>query len=70
MQKLMFQKPVHTKAELRQGNFADSLVILFGTNCIEVTPSLPEAKKLRNCKNRIYLPLSSCLLPLTDTMAG
>lgn len=71
MQKLTLQKPVHTNTELRKGNFADSMVILFGTDCIEVTQSLVEANKnYAIIKTEFIPPLSPCLKPLLDTMAG
>lgn len=70
IQKLTKSDPDFKNAEPRQGNFADSLVILYGTDCIEVTQHLLEAtKKYVIVRTDFTPPASFCLKPLLDTMA-
>jgi len=70
MQKLSASNPVITSTELRKGNFADSIVILYGTDCIQVTQSLiSSTKKYSVVKTDFDPPASFCVVPLLDTVA-
>jgi hypothetical protein len=70
IQKLTTANPVIKNAEPRHGNFADSIVILYGTDCIEVTQSLLKTtKKYSTVKTDFTPPLSSCISSLLDTIS-
>jgi len=70
MQKLSATNSVITNTEMRKGNFADSIVILYGTDCIQVTQSLiSSTKKYSVVKTDFDPPASFCLVPLLDTVA-
>lgn len=69
-QKLTKSNPYFKNAEPRQGNFADSLLILYGTDCIEITQHLVETtNKYVLVRTDFTPPESFCLKPLLDTMA-
>lgn len=56
--------------ELRQGNFADSIEILKGTDCLQVTQRLiSENKDFTVVETSFTPPESFCLSPLQDTIA-
>ncbi|WP_207513953.1 hypothetical protein [Longitalea luteola] len=68
--KLTSKNPVITNAEWRQGNFADSIFILYGTDCIEVKQRLVSATRQYNHIQTLFSPPDSfCLTPLIDTVA-
>jgi hypothetical protein len=70
-QKLSRHNKSFSNDELRQGNFADSIVIVYGTDCIVVTQTLLElTKKFSVIETRFSPPPSFCLTPLLDTVAG
>lgn len=69
-QKLTKSNRDFKNAETRQGNFTDSLVILYGTDCIEITQHLVEVTNKYVLVRTDFTPPSSfCLKPLLDTMA-
>jgi len=68
-QKLSPKKTSFTNAELRQGNFADSIEILYGTDCLQVTPKLVSSNKdYAVIETRFLPPPRLCLDPLLDTI--
>lgn len=68
--KVSAKDPVFKNAEPRQGNFADSIFILYGTDCIEVSQHFIAAdKKFTTIRTDFTPPASFCLTPLLDTVA-
>jgi hypothetical protein len=68
-QKLSAKNPVFTDDKLRQGNFADSIEVLYGTDCLQVTQKLITTNKHYTVVETIFAPPSSfCLTPLVDTI--
>jgi hypothetical protein len=68
--KVSARTPVYTNNEPRQGNFADSIFILYGTDCIEVSQHFISAdKKATTIRTDFLPPASFCLTPLLDTVA-
>lgn len=56
--------------ELRKGNFADSMTILYGTDCIQVTQRLISTdKQYTIVETKFSPPVVPCLEPLIDTIA-
>jgi hypothetical protein len=54
----------------RQGNFADSIFILYGTDCIEMYQHFISADKQSTTIRTDFLPpVSFCLTPKLDTVA-
>jgi len=71
VQNLSLQNRSFVNSELRQGNFADSVVILYGTDCIQVTQTLLQLEKeYAVIETKFTPPPSFCLVPLLDTVAG
>jgi hypothetical protein len=69
-QKLSAKNPVFKNTELRRGNFADSVFILYGTDCIQVSQHLIAAnKKFTTIRTDFTPPASFCITPLLDTVA-
>lgn len=63
------KNPVYINREPRQGNFADSIFILYGTDCIEMSQHFIGADKLSTTVRTDFLPPASfCLSPLLDTV--
>jgi hypothetical protein len=68
-QKLTSKKPVYINKKLRQGNFADSIDIIYGTDCLFVTQKLISINKQFSVIETNFSPPSSfCLTPLIDTV--
>jgi hypothetical protein len=68
-QKLTSNKPVFTNEKLRQGNFADSIEVLEGTDCLQVTQNLISTNKQYSVvETKFTSPSSFCLTPLADTI--
>lgn len=68
--KVSAKDPVFTNKDPRQGNFADSIVILYGTDCIEMSQHFISTDKQITTIRTDFLPLASfCLSPLIDTVA-
>jgi hypothetical protein len=69
-QKVSAKVPVFINKEPRQGNFADSIFILYGTDCIEMSQHYVRADKQTTTIRTDFLPPASfCLTPLLDTVA-
>jgi hypothetical protein len=67
--KVSAKNPVFKNTEFRQGNFADSVFILSGTDCIEVSQHFITAdKKFTTIRTDFTPPASFCLTPLLDTV--
>lgn len=70
-QKLTSNKPVFINDKLRQGNFADSIEVLYGTDCLQVTQKLISTHKQNTVVETTFAPPSSfCLTPLLDTIGN
>ncbi len=70
-QKLSSGNPTLINEQLRQGNFADSIEVLTGTDCLQVTQNLVSTnKKYSVVETRFSSPPGFCLTPLIDTVAG
>jgi hypothetical protein len=68
--KVSAKNTVFKNAEPRQGNFAESVFILYGTDCIEVSQHFITAdKKFTTIRTDFNPPASFCLTPLLDTVA-
>jgi len=68
-QKISVKKPKHINDKTIKGNFADSVTILYGTDCIRVMQNLVSAtKRYSVIKTGFEPPSFSCLLPLLDTI--
>lgn len=68
-QKLTSDKPVFTNQKLRQGNFADSVEVLQGTDCLQVTQNLISINNQYSVvETNFTSPPSFCLTPLLDTI--
>lgn len=68
--KVSAKNPVYINREPRQGNFADSIFILYGTDCIEMSQHFISADKQSTTIRTNFLPpVSFCLSPLLDTVA-
>jgi hypothetical protein len=68
--KVSAKNPGYKNAEPRQGNFADSIFILYGTDCIEVSQHFIAAdEKFTTIRTDFSPPASFCLTPLLDTVA-
>jgi hypothetical protein len=68
-QKLSSKNPMFTNDKLRQGNFADSIELLYGTDCLQVTQKLISTNKQYAVVQTTFVPPSSfCLTPLLDTI--
>jgi hypothetical protein len=68
--KVSAKNPVYINREPRQGNFADSIFILYGTDCIEMSQYFIRADKQSTTIRTDFLPPASfCLTPLLDTVA-
>lgn len=71
IQKLSPGNPTFKNTELRHGNFADSIFILYGTDCLEVTQHLLETTKEYSVVSTNFTPPSSiCFKPLLDTISS
>ena len=69
-QKLTASQPVVQTDKLRQGNFADSIEILYGTDCLQVSQKLiSTGKDVTVVETTFAPPASFCLTPLLDTIA-
>lgn len=61
--------PMFTNDKLRQGNFADSIELLYGMDCLQVTQKLISANEQYAVVQTTFTPPSSfCLTPLLDTI--
>lgn len=68
--KVSAKNPVYINKEPRQGNFADSIFILYGTDCIEMSQHFISADKQSTTIRTDFLPPASfCLTPKLDTVA-
>jgi hypothetical protein len=68
-QKLSSKNPVFTSDKLRQGNFADSVEVLYGTDCLQATQKLISTDKQFTVIETTFTPPPSfCLKPLLDTV--
>jgi hypothetical protein len=69
IQKLSLKNKSFINDKPIQGNFADSIVILYGTDCIQVAQNLlAAAKDYVIVETKFTPPLSFCLDPLFDTI--
>ncbi|MEP6677161.1 MAG: hypothetical protein ABJA78_18515 [Ferruginibacter sp.] len=69
-QKLSSENPIFINDKLKQGNFADSIEVLYGTDCLEVTQKLISTNKKYTAIETSFAPPSSlCLTPLLDSIA-
>lgn len=67
--KLTKQMPVFINDKLRQGNFADSVEVLYGTDCLHITQKFISSDKEYSIVETNFIPPSSfCLAPLIDTV--
>ncbi|OQP63082.1 hypothetical protein A3860_03670 [Niastella vici] len=68
-QKLTAENRDFKNAGLQQGHFADSISILYGTDCIQVSQHLLSSnKKYTTIRTNFTPPDSFCLSPLLDTV--
>ncbi|MCX6319534.1 MAG: hypothetical protein NTW29_19815 [Bacteroidetes bacterium] len=68
-QQLTAQTPVFMNEKLRKGNFADSIEVLYGTDCLQVTQKLIERNKEYVVVETDFSPPPSlCITPLMDTV--
>jgi hypothetical protein len=68
--KVSAKDPVYINKEPRKGNFADSIFILYGTDCIEMSQHFISADKQTTTIRTDFLPPASfCLTPKLDTVA-
>lgn len=68
--KVSAKNPVYINKEPRQGNFADSIFILYGADCIEMSQHFISADKQSTTIRTDFLPPASfCLTPKLDTVA-
>jgi hypothetical protein len=68
--KLSDSNPVFKNGAVREGNFADSVKILYGRDCIEVSQHfISTDKKYTIIRTDFTPPDSFCLTPLIDTIA-
>jgi hypothetical protein len=68
-QKLSAKNRDFKNPESQHGNFADSVFILYGTDCIEVSQHLIATdKKYTTIRTDFTPPVSFCLSPLLDTI--
>jgi len=68
--KVSAKNPVYINKEPRQGNFADSIFILYGTDCIEMSQHFISSDKQSTTIRTDFLPPASfCLTPKLDTVA-
>jgi len=68
-QKLSLKNNIFQNKEIRRGNFADSINILYGTDCIQVTQRLISSNRQYSIVETQFLPpTSACLEPLIDTI--
>ena len=69
-QKLSAKNPLIRNPVPRQGNFADSVTILYGKDCIAMSQHLISSdKKYTIIRTDFAPPDSFCLIPLLDTVA-
>lgn len=70
VQKLSAKNPVFKNEGKLQGNFADGVMIIKGTDCIEVTQTLiKKTRKYCLVKTDFLPPADFCLIPLADTIS-
>lgn len=68
-QKLSTENRDFKNASFQQGHFADSITILYGTDCIQVSQHLLSSdKKYTTIRTDFTPPDSFCLSPLLDTV--
>ena len=68
--KVSANNPVYINKEPRQGNFADSIFILYGNDCIEMSQHFISAdKQFTTIRTDFLPPASFCLTPKLDTVA-
>lgn len=68
-QQLSADKPEFTNETLRQGHFADSIEVLEGTDCLQVTQRLVSTNKEYSVvETKFTSPPTFCLTPLLDTV--
>lgn len=68
--KVSAKDTVYINKEPRQGNFADSIFILYGADCIQMSQHFISADKQSTTIRTDFLPPASfCLTPLLDTVA-
>jgi hypothetical protein len=68
-QKLSSKNKSIQNKEIRKGNFADGIVILYGTDCMQVTQQLiSTTKQYSVVETRFTPPSFLCLNPLIDTI--
>lgn len=69
-QKLSDKNPVIKSGTIREGNFGDSVNILYGRDCIEMSQHLISSdKKYTIIRTDFTPPDTFCLTPLLDTIA-
>ena len=67
--KVSAKNPVYINKEPRQGNFADSIFILYGADCIEMSQHFISADKQSTTIRTDFLPPAFfCLTPKLDTV--
>jgi hypothetical protein len=68
-QKLTSRKPVFVNEKPKQGNFADSIEVLEGTDCLQVTQNfISTSKQYSVVETKFTSPATFCLTPLIDTV--
>ena len=68
-QKLTSDKPVFINEQLIQGNFADGIEVLEGTDCLQVTQQLISTNKQYSVvETKFTSPPAFCLTPLLDSI--
>ena len=68
-QKLSAKNKMFTSDKLRQGNFADSVEVLYGMDCLQVSQKLISTNKNYTVVETVFSPPPSlCLNPLLDTI--
>ena len=69
VQKLSSKKPMFINDKLRRGNFADSIEVFYGTDCLQVSQKLISTTRQYAVIETTFTPPSSfCLIPLLDTI--
>ncbi|MFN8290228.1 MAG: hypothetical protein U0U70_08230 [Chitinophagaceae bacterium] len=70
MHKLSRRQPVYVNEKTLEGNFAEGISILRGSDCIQTSQRLVKHKKRYTVIQTDFMPPASrCITPLTDTIA-
>lgn len=68
-QRLSAKNPTFINDKLREGNFADSIEVLYGKDCFRVTQKLISTNKQYSVVETVFAaPSYPCLTPLIDTI--